>query len=60
MNDECLKDYRCPHDDKLLFKGMLVDSVIEVKCRGCGNIVELIGESSDKLICKKVGCPNRV
>lgn len=60
MTKSFYKEYRCPHDNKLLFKGVLVDSIVEVKCKGCGNLVELTGEKRDNMICKKIDCANRV
>jgi len=53
------KEYRCPSCNKLLFKGLLVDSEVEVKCRGCGNLTPFTGESKGKLLCYKEGCGNR-
>lgn len=60
MDKAYYKEYRCPNDDKLLFKGLLVDSTVEVKCKACKVIVILEGTPSDELICKKVDCQNRV
>lgn len=37
MNTSFLKEYRC-NCGKLLFKGLLVISVVEVKCKRCGNM----------------------
>jgi phage FluMu protein Com len=53
------QDYRCPNDNKLLFKGLLIDSTIEVKCKHCKQIVVITGESKDKWVCTKVDCQNR-
>jgi DNA-directed RNA polymerase subunit RPC12/RpoP len=53
------KEYRCPSCRKLLFKGLLVDSEVEVKCRGCGNFHLFSGESKGKLLCYKEDCVNR-
>lgn len=53
------KEYRCPTCNKLLFKGLLVDSEVEVKCRGCGNLHPFTGMSKAKLLCYKEGCGNR-
>jgi|GEM_PF-2737690 len=35
---EQLRDYRCLTCNKLLFKGNLVDSIVEIKCKGCKQI----------------------
>ncbi len=53
------KEYRCTTCGRLLFKGLLVDSAVEVKCRGCGNLCMFSGESKDKLICFIENCPRR-
>lgn len=40
MENKCLIDFKCNVCHKLLGKGILhdVESVLEVKCRKCGNI----------------------
>ena len=53
------KEYRCGTCNKLLFKGLLVDSEVEVKCRGCGNLHSFSGESKEKLLCFAGYCPHR-
>lgn len=53
-------EYRCSTCDKLLFKGLLVDSEVEVKCRGCGTIVTFHGAQKEQLLCYKEHCANRV
>ncbi|OGZ06770.1 MAG: hypothetical protein A3C93_02400 [Candidatus Lloydbacteria bacterium RIFCSPHIGHO2_02_FULL_54_17] len=53
------KEHRCPACNKLLFKGILVDSEVEVKCRGCGSLTSFHGEPKEKLLCFKENCPNR-
>lgn len=35
---EFLQVYRCPGCDKLLFKGILVISTVQVKCKKCGTL----------------------
>ncbi len=54
------KEYRCPNDNKLLFKGVLIDSAVEVKCRSCKEIITINGEPESKYICMKENCENRV
>ncbi|OGY48072.1 MAG: hypothetical protein A2840_01900 [Candidatus Buchananbacteria bacterium RIFCSPHIGHO2_01_FULL_47_11b] len=54
------KEYRCPDCDKLLFKGLLIDSEVEIKCRRCRTIKTLKGEPADKFICYKYPCPYRI
>lgn len=43
-----LREYRCKVCGKLLCKGQLnhADRVLEVKCRGCGNIQIFWGEEA--------------
>ena len=53
------QQYRCPSCAKLLFKGVLVDSEVEVKCRGCGALSTFHGISKDMLLCFKEGCLGR-
>lgn len=53
-------EYRCKNCKKLFFKGILVDSEVEVKCKRCDNVQVLKGIDSSKLICLKDPCPNRV
>ncbi len=52
--------YRCKGCNKLLFKGVLVDSTIEVKCKRCGEMNEFHGLAKDALLCFKPNCVNRV
>lgn len=60
MNHMCYKEYRCPNDKKLLFKGILISSSIEIKCRACKEFIKITGDVVDPYICKKESCPNRV
>jgi len=53
------QDYRCASCGKLLFKGLLVDSEVEVKCRGCGALGTHHGVPKEKLLCFKEDCANR-
>jgi phage FluMu protein Com len=48
VDSKYLNEYRCPQCHKLLCKGFLNDqqSVLEVKCRGCGQICQFIGEDA--------------
>lgn len=54
-----LNEYRCPSCGKLLFKGLLVDSEVEAKCRGCGEVHVFHGESKEKFLCLVGNCPGR-
>jgi len=53
------QEYRCHTCRKLLFKGVLVDSQVEVKCRGCAGLSTFHGVPSEKLLCFKEHCPGR-
>ncbi len=55
IDKKYLKEYRCPNDNKLLAKGFLKDSgsVLEAKCRSCGQISYFQGEDIDILITRK-------
>ncbi len=55
-----LKEYRCTECTKLLCKGVLIGSEIEIKCKGCGALVRFVGESPDALMCYIKDCPGRV
>jgi len=54
------QDYRCKKCNKLFFRGVLVDSALEVKCVRCGEMGTITGEEKDKFVCLKVPCANRV
>jgi len=54
------KEYRCSECDKLLFKGLLIDSEVEINCKRCKALRVVKGEPHDRFICLKDGCPNRV
>lgn len=58
--DPYSKEYRCPNDDKLLFKGLLLEAEIEIKCRHCKELVKIEPGNIDELLCGKMGCANRV
>lgn len=53
-------EYRCKGCEKLLFKGVLVGSEIEVKCKRCGKMNAFAGISEDSLLCFISPCPYRV
>jgi len=54
------KEYRCKNCEKLLFKGLLIESSIEIKCKRCKELNIFEGESKDALICMNAGCLNRI
>ncbi len=55
-----LKEFRCTACKKLLFKGVVVTSIIELKCRSCGEMNTFEGEENEELLCLKGFCPGRV
>lgn len=54
------KEYRCKNDGKLLLKGILIESEIEIKCKRCGQINVISGENTNDFICLIKNCPGRV
>ncbi len=56
----CLREYRCQACKKLLFKGALVESVIELRCKHCHytNIIE--SSAFNELLCAVYPCPHRL
>lgn len=53
-------DHKCSSCGKLLFKGILVDSAVEVKCRRCGTMNTFRGVPKERLICALADqCPRR-
>jgi len=60
MSAPWMKEYRCTHCGKLMFKGVLVDSAVEIKCKGCNALVTLNGEAKEALLCLASSCPHRV
>lgn len=54
------KEYRCSVDKKLLFKGLLVESEIEIKCRSCGHMNVIRGDDINEFVCLIKPCPRRV
>ncbi len=54
------KEYRCTACHKLLFKGWLVESAIEIKCKGCHEMNTIEASSADAFMCGILPCPNRI
>lgn len=46
-----LKEYRCPRCNKLLCKGHFTckEDILEVKCRGCGQLSQFLGEDAQTI-----------
>ncbi|GEM_PF-2770204 len=56
----CMQDFRC-RCGKLLFRGVLMESNVEVKCRKCGFMNEFHGSSLSPYLCLIADkCPRRV
>jgi len=53
-------EYRCKKCSKLFFKGILVDSEIEVKCKRCGEVRLIKGVPGNEFVCFKLPCENRI
>lgn len=55
-----LNDVRCAHCKKLLFRGLLVEGTVEIKCRNCRNLTTVSASRFDERLCLVEGCPERV
>ncbi|MFC1663056.1 Com family DNA-binding transcriptional regulator [Patescibacteria group bacterium] len=53
-------EFRCQGCNKLLFKAILIDSEVEVKCKRCGRMNLYKGEDANKYVCHIYPCPHRV
>ncbi|MDP3958121.1 MAG: Com family DNA-binding transcriptional regulator [bacterium] len=53
-------EYRCAKCDKLFFKGILIDSEVEVKCKRCGEMNLIKGVPANKYVCLIYPCPRRI
>lgn len=58
--DPSRHEYRCKHCKKLFFKGVLVDSEVEIKCKRCGETSLITGIKADEYVCWKLPCPFRI
>ena len=56
----CLTEYRCRSCRKLLFKGLLVEGSVEVKCRQCHAVTVVSASKFNRLLCMIDPCPQRV
>ena len=54
------QDYRCRGCRKLLFRGFVVESEIEIKCRSCGEFNTIAASRFDPMLCAVLPCPHRV
>lgn len=53
-------EYRCKNCAKLLFKGLLIDSEIEIKCKKCHELTTIKSSSKNEYLCLIKPCPNRI
>ncbi|MBI4250323.1 Com family DNA-binding transcriptional regulator [Candidatus Uhrbacteria bacterium] len=61
LHHNLYNEYRCKECSKLMFKGMLSDSEVQVKCRRCGTMNLFEGPPSLEHYCAIAGtCSNRV
>jgi phage FluMu protein Com len=60
MTTVCLREYRCTGCKKLLFKGALVESVVEIRCRNCHTINTVSSSTFNELLCAVFPCPHRI
>lgn len=56
----CMKEYRCPQCRKLLFKGLLVEGSVEIKCKHCHALSSVEASRFERLLCMVDPCPNRI
>lgn len=56
----CLTEYRCRACKKLLFKGLLVEGSVEVKCKHCHAVTAVSASKFNRLLCMVDPCPERV
>ena len=54
------KEFNCKECNKLMFKGVLIDSEVEIKCKRCGTMNSYRGDSKNEHICLVDNCPHRV
>lgn len=54
------KEYRCPTDHKLLFKGIIVDAEIEIKCKSCKQMITIAPTPIREILCTREKCERRI
>lgn len=55
-----LREFRCHSCHHLLFKGLLVESEIEIKCKACSELNVFKSSQYNELLCAIPICPGRV
>ena len=56
----CAREFRCSGCRKLLFKGLLVEGDIEIKCKHCHAINHVTHSQFNELLCLIPKCPHRI
>ena len=54
------REHRCQNCKKLLFKGLLIEGEIEVKCKHCHEMSVLKESAMNEYMCAIQHCPNRI
>lgn len=57
---EPARDYRCESCHKLLFRGVIVEGSVEIKCRSCHAINTITGNHMVEYLCAFRTCPYRI
>jgi len=55
-----IREFRCHKCHHLLFKGLLVEGIIEIKCDSCNEQNVLKSSQFNELLCAIPICPGRV
>jgi LSD1 subclass zinc finger protein len=55
-----LHDHRCRDCRKLLFRGLLIEGTVEIKCKHCHAVNEVSASNAADLLCMIPKCPNRI
>lgn len=56
----CLREYRCTSCKNLLYKGLLVEGEIEIKCKKCHTMNTIVASKFDDYMCLVYPCPHRI
>lgn len=54
------KEYRCEKCHKLLFKGILIETDLEIKCKHCHELNQIKASQTNEYLCGILPCPNRI
>jgi phage FluMu protein Com len=55
-----INEYRCTGCHKLLFKGVLIEGELEIKCKTCHEINRVSASMHNELLCLIPHCPHRI